>query len=78
MLSFGLLKNHAGILLVGDYTSLRCLHEVIHDVNERSPLVKDKEGCFSVWLTMLARRTSNSARCFSRLSIARQWAPAMA
>ncbi len=46
MLSYGLLKNHAGILLVGDYTSLRCLHEVIHDVNERSPLVKDKEGMF--------------------------------
>ncbi|CAN7635628.1 DUF6904 family protein [Rhizobium sp. LjRoot258] len=46
MLSYGLLKNHAGILLIGDYTSLRWLHEVIHDVNERSPLVKDKEGVF--------------------------------
>ena len=46
MLSFQLLKNHAGILLIGDYTSLKLLHEVVHDVNERSPLVEDKEGPF--------------------------------
>ena len=46
MLSYSLLKNHAGILLVGDYTSLVALHEVVHDVNERSPIVKDKEGSF--------------------------------
>lgn len=46
MLSYSLLKNHAGILLVGDYTSLTWLHEVVHDVNERSPIVKDKEGSF--------------------------------
>ncbi|MCK7616065.1 DUF6904 family protein [Roseibium sediminicola] len=46
MLSYQLLKNHAGILLIGDYTSLNWLHEVVHDVNERSPLVRDKEGMF--------------------------------
>jgi len=46
LLSYRLLKNHAGILLIGDYTSLRWLHEVVHDVNERSPLVRDKEGMF--------------------------------
>ncbi|MBO9102119.1 MULTISPECIES: DUF6904 family protein [unclassified Rhizobium] len=46
MLSYRLLKNHAGILLIGDYTSLTWLHEVVHDVNDRSPLVKDKEGSF--------------------------------
>ena len=46
MLSHQLLKNHAGILLIGDYTSLRWLHEVLHDINERSPLVKDREGPF--------------------------------
>ncbi|GEC33921.1 hypothetical protein N181_29300 [Sinorhizobium fredii USDA 205] len=46
MLSYHLLKNHAGVLLIGDYTSLRWLHEVVHDVNERSPLVTDKEGMF--------------------------------
>lgn len=31
---------------LGDYTSLTWLHEVIHDVNDRSPIVKDKEGSF--------------------------------
>jgi len=46
MLSYGLLKNHAGMLLIGDYTSLTWLHHVIHDVNERSPVVRDKEGSF--------------------------------
>lgn len=46
MLSYRLLKNHAGIVLIGDHTSLLWLHEVVHDVNDRSPLVKDKEGMF--------------------------------
>jgi len=46
MLSYRLLKNHAGLLLIGDHTSLTWLHEVVHDVNERSPLVGDKEGAF--------------------------------
>jgi len=46
LLSYQLLRNHAGILLAGDFTSLHWLHEVIHDVNERSPLVRDKEGMF--------------------------------
>lgn len=46
MLSFDLLKNHAGVLLTGDYDSLKALHEVVHEVNEKSPLVKDKEGSF--------------------------------
>lgn len=46
MLQYQLLKNHAGITLIGDYLSLRSLHEVIHDINERSPLIKDKEGDF--------------------------------
>ena len=46
MLAYSLLKNHAGILLIGDYTSLTWLHEVVHDVNEHSPIVRDKEGSF--------------------------------
>lgn len=46
MLSYRLLKNHAGILLIGDYSSLCWLHEVVHDVNERSPIIEDKEGWF--------------------------------
>lgn len=46
MLSYQLLKNQAGLLLVGDYTSLQWLHEVVHDVNERSPLIKEEDGPF--------------------------------
>lgn len=46
MLTCSLLKNHAGVLLTGDYNTLKALHEVVHEVNERSPLVKDKEGSF--------------------------------
>ena len=46
MLTYSLLKNHAGVLLTGDYHSLKVLHEVVHEVNERSPLLKDKEGSF--------------------------------
>jgi hypothetical protein len=46
MLSHKLLKNHAGILLIGDYTSLTWLHAVVHDVNEHSPLISDREGMF--------------------------------
>lgn len=46
MLQYRLLKNHAGILLTGDYGSLTALHEVIHEVNEMSPIVNDKEGSF--------------------------------
>lgn len=46
MLTYDLLKNHAGLLLCGDYMTLRALHEVVHEVDERSPLVRDKEGTF--------------------------------
>jgi hypothetical protein len=44
MLTYSLLKNHAGVLLAGDYRSLRAVHEVVHEVNEKSPILKDKEG----------------------------------
>ena len=44
MLSYGLLKNNAGIILTGDHHSLRCLHSALGDVNERSPVISDKEG----------------------------------
>jgi hypothetical protein len=46
MLSYDLLANHAGILLCGDYTSLRALHDIIHEVNEASTLIEDKESWF--------------------------------
>lgn len=31
---------------MGDYETLKDLHEVIHDVNARSPIVRNKEGVF--------------------------------
>lgn len=46
MFSYSLLKNHAGILLVGNHTSLTWLHQVIHEVNDRSPVIIDKEDSF--------------------------------
>lgn len=46
MLGYQLLKNHGGILLCGDYTSLKSLHQVIHEVNEASVIIQDKEGSF--------------------------------
>lgn len=44
MLSYMRLKNHAGMMLTGDYWSLKSLHEILHDINERSPLVTDRDG----------------------------------
>jgi hypothetical protein len=46
VLDYRLLKNHAGILLMGDYDSLRELHEIVRDVNERSPLIREEDGPF--------------------------------
>lgn len=44
MLSYRLLKNHTGILLVGHYTPLRAVHEVVHDVVDRSPFIGDEDS----------------------------------
>ena len=46
MLTYRLLKNCAGLLLTGDYETLNSLRNVIFDVNERSPLIANKEGAF--------------------------------
>ncbi|MGH9343910.1 MAG: DUF6904 family protein [Terriglobia bacterium] len=46
MFTYKPLKNAAGIALFSDYLSLRRAHEIVHDVNERSPLIRDKEGFF--------------------------------
>lgn len=46
MLSYKLLRNHAGILLCGDYTTLTSLYRVVHAINEQSPIIKEKEGSF--------------------------------
>lgn len=44
MIDYQLLKNHAGVLLIADYLSWRQLHDVLHDVQSRSPLIKDDDG----------------------------------
>ena len=46
MLTHSLLKNCAGLLLCGDKRTLEALHEVVHDVNNNSQLIRDKEGAF--------------------------------
>lgn len=46
MLKFKLLKNHGGIMLLGDWNTLDILHDVVHHVNEHSILIHDKEGWF--------------------------------
>lgn len=46
MLNYRLLKNHAGLMLTGSYETLNALRDVVVDINERSPLVRDKEGSF--------------------------------
>ena len=46
MLAGQLLNNHAGLLLIGDDTSLHWLYEVVHDVNDRSPLIADRQSSF--------------------------------
>lgn len=46
MLSYELLKNHAGLLIVGDYTTLKLLHAILHDVHDRSPMISGIEDQF--------------------------------
>jgi hypothetical protein len=46
VLDYRLLKNRAGLLLIGDYASLRELNEIIHDINGRSPLIREEDGAF--------------------------------
>jgi hypothetical protein len=46
MLQFTLLKNNAGLCVIGPQITLRLLHQAVHVANERSPLIKDKDGFF--------------------------------
>ncbi len=41
MLDFKRVKSHAGMKLVGDYSTLRGLHELIHKVASSSPLLRE-------------------------------------
>ena len=42
MLGYGKVKNHAGMMLVGDYETLRALHDVIHKVVNASALFREE------------------------------------
>jgi hypothetical protein len=46
MLTFELIGKSAGIVLYSDYLSLRQIHRIVHDGNERSTIIRDKEGFF--------------------------------
>lgn len=46
MLAYKPLKNNAGVMLTGDYLTLKSLHSVLHEINEGCPIIKDKEGVF--------------------------------
>ena len=61
MFDYKLLKNHAGILLCGDYNMLRSLREVVYEVNDKSAIIKDKEGFF-IGLAYDARKAHEGKR----------------
>ena len=46
MLSYELAPNLAGPLIFGSAEMLHSFHEILHEVNERSPVIRDKEGLF--------------------------------
>ena len=55
MISYQLLKNHAGICLTGNYEDMVVLRDTVHSINESSPIVHDKEGLM-LGLTYDARK----------------------
>ena len=40
------MKRKAGIAIFGDYLTLRAIHDIVHDVNEKSPVIANKDGAF--------------------------------
>lgn len=61
MLGYKLLKNNAGILLMGSHDDLRLLQEVVHEINDSSVLFRDKEGPL-LGLAYDARKARDGAR----------------
>ena len=41
MLEYARLKNHAGMTLIGDYRTLRALHDLIHKLADTSALFQE-------------------------------------
>lgn len=57
MLGYRNVKNHAGMMLVGDYETLRALHEVIHKVVKSSGIFRDEaQGDFLLGLAFEVRK----------------------
>ncbi len=46
MLEFKLTPKHAGVVIWGDIWALHRVHELIHKINENSPIIENKEGFF--------------------------------
>jgi len=46
MLNYEIVDKHEGLRLLGSADDFRRFHAILHDVNERSPVVFDKEGVF--------------------------------
>jgi hypothetical protein len=62
MLSQTSLKNHAGILIIGDYTSLRWMHEALHEANDNSALIEDKDESQIITLAYEVRKAYEQQR----------------
>ena len=57
MLQYSKVKNHAGLMIVGDYETLRVLHEVIHKVVSTSAMFREeKHGDFLLGLAYEVRK----------------------
>ena len=65
MLQFKLTPKHAGVEIWGDTWALRQLHELVHRVNEESPLIENKEGLFLALHTIFAKRTKGNGKLIS-------------
>lgn len=61
MLSYSLLEDWKGLTLIGDYTSLALLRDIVLDVNRRSPLTKEAETGF-LGLAYEARKAYEAQR----------------
>ncbi|MDR1311121.1 MAG: hypothetical protein LBK01_04495 [Burkholderiaceae bacterium] len=44
MFSYQLLDEHAGLLLIGDYSTLWLLRDILFDVEKRAPFLQDKDS----------------------------------
>ena len=61
MLNFEIMQKHEGLRLLGSADDFRRFHGILHDVNERSPVVFDKEGVF-IALAYDVRKASEGQR----------------